>query len=81
MILMWKCDIWYQNYKLISQPPKSRLADSQQKSHTKIVFFSEKKVVSHTTFGTQSTSQKSLTYDDSLTLLGSITTQERYKTL
>ena len=60
----------------MGQPPKSWLADSQHESHMKIIFFSEKKVVGHMTFGAQLTS---LTYDDSLTLLGSIATKERCK--
>ena len=42
---------------------------ANQKCHTKIVFFFEKKVVSHMTFGGQLTV---LIYDDSLAVLDSI---------
>ena len=68
------------NYKQIHQPPKSWPADGWHRSHTKIAFFFEKKVVGHA-FWCLANWLTSLTYDDSLTLLGSITTQNSCKTL
>ena len=80
--VIWKsnCNVRCLNLKQIGQPPKSRLANGQPKSHTKIAFFFQKECGQPYNFLCLADWLTLLTYDDSFVLFGLILTQDICKT-